>query len=106
MLDSIWECLLDRKVVRVAEAKTPRAKGMAYIAHFLQILPNHKKKLINLLWKGKVTMQYSALSKSTFGNNLKSVGSPIGSRMAGDTRGRPVLCKIEKKCIMTRRRMT
>ena len=35
--------------------------------------------------------------RSTFGNNLKSVGSPIGSRVAGETRGRPVLWKIEMK---------
>ena len=42
MLESIWKCPLGRKVVWVAEAKTPRAKGMADIAHILQILTNKK----------------------------------------------------------------
>ena len=34
--------LLGRKVVWVAKAKTPRAKGMADIAHILQVLANKK----------------------------------------------------------------
>ena len=42
VLESIRKCLLGRKVVWVAEAKTPRAKGMADIAHILQILANKK----------------------------------------------------------------
>ena len=49
MLESILKCPLGRKVVWVAEAKTPRAKGMADIAHILQILAN--KKLPNFATK-------------------------------------------------------
>ena len=52
MLESILKCPLGRKVVWVAEAKTPRTKGMAYIAHILQILANKKlrQKLRKLIF--------------------------------------------------------
>ena len=76
MLESIWKCPLGRKVVWVAEAKTPRAKGMADIAHILQILAN--KKLPSFATKFRKFTFMKRKSDNAICNIIKTKNTIVG----------------------------
>ena len=84
----------------MTKTETPRAESMTDIAHFSKILADRR---IEKTYKAKTYWEFSQFlsfqsllrfeqtGRFTFGKSLKSVGRPIGSRMAGETKGNPVL---------------
>ena len=93
-------CLLGGEVVWVTKTETPRAESMTDIAHFSKILADRRIKRLTRQkrsWSSHQFISFQSLlrfeqtGRFTFGKSLKSVGRPIGSRMAGETKGNPVL---------------